>query len=149
MAFLLAFVTVVLASLIWNFFSLFRNYLVARRIGLPIVISPVSTLNPFWILLWRAFPAILSLKYLPFGLGTWARCTSMGWAFQDKYKIHDELGPLFTLVTPAANEVTVADPEVASAVLGRRKDYVKPAAMYGKRMQRTLYNNRTDQCRTT
>ncbi|KAI4116495.1 MAG: hypothetical protein LQ345_003095 [Seirophora villosa] len=54
----------------------------------------------------------------------------MGWAFQDKYKIHDELGPLFTLVTPAANEVTVADPEVASAVLGRRKDYVKPAAMY-------------------
>ncbi|KAL8960528.1 MAG: hypothetical protein Q9193_002783 [Seirophora villosa] len=54
----------------------------------------------------------------------------MGWAFQDKYKIHGELGPLFTLVTPAANEVAVADPEVASAVLGRRKDYVKPAAMY-------------------
>ncbi|KAL9016039.1 MAG: hypothetical protein Q9185_006605 [Variospora sp. 1 TL-2023] len=54
----------------------------------------------------------------------------MGWAFQDKYKIHDELGPLFILVTPAANEVTVADPDVARAVLGRRKDYVKPAVMY-------------------
>ncbi|KAL8979669.1 MAG: hypothetical protein Q9177_006080 [Variospora cf. flavescens] len=54
----------------------------------------------------------------------------MGWAFQDKYKVHDEIGPLFILVTPAANEVTVADPDVARAVLGRRKDYVKPAVMY-------------------
>ncbi|KAI4108460.1 MAG: hypothetical protein L6R37_001064 [Teloschistes peruensis] len=54
----------------------------------------------------------------------------MGWSFQDKHKLHDELGPLFTLVTPAGNEVTVADPEVAHTVLARRKDYIKPAIMY-------------------
>ncbi|KAL8767212.1 MAG: hypothetical protein Q9209_006217 [Squamulea sp. 1 TL-2023] len=104
--------------------------MIARRIGLPIVISPVSTLNPFWILLWRGFPAVLDLKILPFGLGTWARCTSMGWAFQDKHKLHDEIGSLFTLVTPAANEIIVADPEVAHVVLARRKDFIKPAVMY-------------------
>ncbi|KAI4170343.1 MAG: hypothetical protein LQ346_008873, partial [Caloplaca aetnensis] len=44
--------------------------------------------------------------------------------------MHDELGPIFTLVTPAGNEVTVADPEAAHAVLARRKDFIKPAAMY-------------------
>ncbi|KAL8702464.1 MAG: hypothetical protein Q9201_004369 [Fulgogasparrea decipioides] len=54
----------------------------------------------------------------------------MGWAFQDKHQLHDELGPLFTLVTPAGNEVTVADPAAAHAVLARRKDYIKPAVMY-------------------
>ncbi|KAL8895007.1 MAG: hypothetical protein Q9207_008336, partial [Kuettlingeria erythrocarpa] len=54
----------------------------------------------------------------------------MGWAFEDKYRIHDELGPIFTLVTPAGNEVTIADPEAAHAVLARRKDFIKPAAMY-------------------
>ncbi|KAL8896183.1 MAG: hypothetical protein Q9192_003221 [Flavoplaca navasiana] len=54
----------------------------------------------------------------------------MGWAFQDKHKLHDEIGPIFTLVTPAANEVTIADPEAAHAVLARRKDYIKPAVMY-------------------
>lgn len=132
MAFILIFTTCVLAFLLWTSTSIFRNYVIARRIGLPIVISPVSTLNPLFILLYRGFPAILSLEYLPFGLGTWARCTWMGWPFQDKYKIHDELGPLFILVTPAANEVTVAKPEVAHAVLARRKDYIKPAAMYGE-----------------
>lgn len=55
----------------------------------------------------------------------------MGWSFQDKHKLHDKLGPLFTLVTPAGNEVTVADPQAAHAVLARRKDYIKPAIMYG------------------
>lgn len=131
MAVLLIFATCILASFFWTSLGVYRNYVIARRIGLPIVISPVSTLNPFWILSYRAFPAILSLKHLPFGLGTWARCTSMGWAFEDKYRIHDELGPIFTLVTPAGNEVTLADPEAAHAVLARRKDFIKPAAMYG------------------
>ena len=124
--------TCVLALCCWTVNSIYRNYLVARSFGLPIVISPVSPLNPFWILLWRGFPAILSLKHLPYGLGTWARCTSMGWAFQDKHRIHDKLGPLFVLVTPAGNEVTVADPEAAHTVLARRKDYIKPAVMYGE-----------------
>ncbi|KAL8727525.1 MAG: hypothetical protein Q9166_005996 [cf. Caloplaca sp. 2 TL-2023] len=131
MAFLLFLGTSVLAYFLWTVYSIFQNYQIARRIGLPIVISPVSTLNPLWVLTWRSFPAILRLRHLPFGLGTWARCTSMGWAFQDKHKLHDEIGPLFTLVTPAANEVTVADPEVAHTVLVRRKDYIKPAVMYG------------------
>ncbi len=131
MAFLLIFATCILATVFWTSLCVYRNYITARRIGLPIVISPVSTLNPFWILLYRAFPGILSLKHLPFGLGTWARCTSMGWAFEDKYRMHDDLGPIFTLVTPAGNEVTVADPEAAHAVLARRKDFVKPAEMYG------------------
>lgn len=54
----------------------------------------------------------------------------MGWTFNDKYALHDELGDLFAVVSPGTIEVIVADPQAAHAVLARRKDYIKPAVMY-------------------
>ena len=126
---------ILIVVIAWTFISTLLNYKTARTIGFPIVISPVSPLNPFWILTWRAFPSVLSLKRLPFGLGTWARCTYMGWSFQDKYALHDELGPIFTIVTPGGNEITVADPEVVDKIFAKRKEFIKPAAMYGMRFR--------------
>lgn len=124
--------TVVLGVLSWTSLSLWNNYRTARRIGLPIILSPVSPLNPFWIVSCRLFPKILLLKYLPFGLGTWARCTYIGWSFDDKHALHDELGEIFTIVTPGGNEIVVADPETAQVVFSRRKEFIKPAVMYGQ-----------------
>ncbi|KAL9599042.1 MAG: hypothetical protein Q9219_004076 [cf. Caloplaca sp. 3 TL-2023] len=126
MVVLLVIATLILVPILWTILSVYTNYSLARRINLPIIISPVSPLNPFYILLYRFFPPILSLKRLPFGLGTWARCTSMGWTFEDKYRLHHDLGPLFTLVTPAGNEVWVAEGEAAHRVLAARKEFVKP-----------------------
>ena len=110
--------------------SFVKNYGIARKIGLPLVLSPATPLNPLWIICYRAISQVLLLKYLPFGLGRWARCTFMGWTFNDKYALHDELGDLFSIVSPGGIEVVVADPDTAHAVLTRRKDYIKPAAMY-------------------
>ena len=124
--------SIILASLSWTFFSVLSNYNAARRIALPVIISPVSPLNPLWILTYRAFPLVLSLKHLPFGLGRWARCTYMGWQFHDKYALHDELGPLFIVVTPSGNEVSVADSQATHTIFSRRKDFIKPAVMYGR-----------------
>ena len=123
--------TLILASSLWTLFFVTSNYNIARRIGLPVIISPVSALNPIWLLTYRTFPAVLSLRHLPFGLGRWARCTAMGWTFQDKHALHDERGPVFTIVTPGVNEVTVADPQATHYILSRRKEFIKPAVMYG------------------
>ena len=122
--------TIFLAPCLWTSASIASNYIIARRINFPIIVSPVSTLNPFWIILYRIFPPILLLKHLPFGLGTWARCTYMGWQFDDKHTLHSLLGPIFTIVTPAGNEVIVSDPSAAHAILAKRKDFIKPAIMY-------------------
>ena len=84
------------------------------------------------VLVYRAFPTVLSLKFLPWGLGIWARCTVIGWKFQDKHALHDELGPVFTIVTPAGCELSVADHKATHTVLSRRKEFIKPAVMYGK-----------------
>lgn len=131
MNWLLLVASIVLASLSWSTFAIIVNYRKACKIGFPIVISPVSSLNPLWILTYRGFPKVLLLKHLPFGLGLWARCTVMGWTFQDKHALHDELGPIFLIVTPGGNEVTVANPHAAYEILSRRKEFIKPAAMYG------------------
>ena len=122
--------TIILALIIWTLTSITSNYAVARRIGFPIIISPVSTLNPLWIITYRVFPPILQLKRLPFGTGVWARCTYMGWQFDDKYALHSSLGPIFTIVTPGGNELVVADPSAVHHILSRRKDFIKPAIMY-------------------
>ena len=54
----------------------------------------------------------------------------MGWPFDDKDALHQELGPIFTIVTPAGLEVTIADPQVTHAVFAKRKEFIKPAVMY-------------------
>ena len=130
MNWLLVILTIPLALIIWTTSSLIENLKSARRIGLPVIISPVSSLNPFWILTYRAIPSVLHLRYLPYGLGTWARCMYMGWQFDDKHALHSEFGPVFTIITPAGNEVIVADPQTAHTVLAKRKDFIKPAVMY-------------------
>lgn len=122
--------SVILAFLSWTFFSVISTYNTARKIALPVIISPVSPLNPLWILTYRTFPFVLLLKHLPFGLGKWARCTYMGWTFHDKHALHDELGPVFIVVTPSGNEVSVADPQATHTILSRRKEFIKPAVMY-------------------
>ena len=127
-----ALASLILASVTWTIISIIRNYSIARKIGLPIIVSPVSPLNPLWILTSRAFPSILLLRYLPFGFGKWARCTVLGWTFKDKHALHDELGSVFVIVTPGGNEVTVADAEITYNLLSRRKDFIKPAVMYGR-----------------
>ena len=131
MDFIMLLATLFFASLSWTTFSVVTNFYKARQIGLPIIISPVSSLNPLWLLTYRTFPSILMLRYLPFHLGRWAICTVMGWTFQDKHALHDELGPMFTIVTPGGNEVTVADPQATDTILSRRKEFIKPAIMYG------------------
>ena len=126
------FASIFLASVSWTLISVLSNYNAARRIALPVIISPVSPLNPLWILTYRAFPWVLSLKHLPLGLGRWARCTYMGWQFNDKHALHNELGSLFIVVTPSGNEVSVADSQATHTIFSRRKDFIKPAVMYGR-----------------
>ena len=123
--------SILVASFGWTTVSIISNYTAARKIGLPLVLSPVYPFNPFWIITYRVFPFILSLKYLPFGLGTWTRCTYIGWQFHEKHALHDELGPVFLIVTPGGNEVAVADAQVAHTVLSQRKEFIKPTIMYG------------------
>lgn len=123
--------TAILVWLIWTFVSLFTNYKLARRMGYPIVISPVYPFNLVWILMRMAFLDDPTSPGLPSALGKWTRCSHLAWMFHDTYAMHEELGKVFVLVTPKVNQIIIADPSVAYSVMLRRKEFIKPIDMYG------------------
>lgn len=64
----------VLAPVWWTISSVVgfaKNYQTAKRMDLPIVVSPVHTTNPIWLMLQPILGSLL-LKF-PFGLCKWVR----------------------------------------------------------------------------
>lgn len=97
-------------------------------VGIPMVISPLSNANP----LWKALSPWLMpmLKRLRPVLGNWTRHGYNGWTFEDKYRMHSELGDVFIHIGPCGISVILADPQVVQDVVGRRRDFPKPVHRY-------------------
>ncbi|KAI1214484.1 cytochrome P450 [Annulohypoxylon truncatum] len=125
MASLFAFLRVIsLLKAVWTAYSafyLFRNYLAARKIGLPIRIIPISHTNPFWMLVDRHF--ISFIRQLPFGHNSFTRYNYRGWELADRYFSHHELGDAFIVVTPGRNWLYIANPDTIVEVFRRRTDF--------------------------
>ena len=72
---------------LWNIYLITANYVTARKIGLPILICPVDTFNPLWLL---ARPVVApTLRHLPFGLGEFARYSYIGWTWEYRYQLRE------------------------------------------------------------
>lgn len=109
--------------------SLATNYAAARKTGLPVVISPISKLNPLWLVVQRRFAPWMR-RNLPAAFSAWTRHNVLSWFFDDKYLLFAELGSRSWLhVTPSEVEFHCADPAVNAQVFGRRADFDKPAAV--------------------
>ena len=83
-------------------YRLIRNYSIARRFGLPIIIIPVSFEDAWWIPLKPLFSWV---EKLPFGLGSWYVYTEMGWPTVDENRTTMRLGENFVLVSPSSNQM--------------------------------------------
>ena len=79
--------TVILIWVIWQAIQFARSYRLARSIGLPILISPISTENPLWLLTYKVGPAwvMAFLRWLPTGMGM--KYSYDGWQFDDRHAI--------------------------------------------------------------
>ncbi|KIW20435.1 hypothetical protein PV08_01010 [Exophiala spinifera] len=80
-------------------YSLTRNYLVARKMGLPI------------------------LKILPRHFYERVNCASYGFEWREKSRLFKQYGPSFVLVTTGAIELSTIDPGLVAEVLRRPKDF--------------------------
>lgn len=89
--------------LLSSIFSFAQNYLAARKMGLPIVSSPVYSRNLAWLVLSPLLGPLL-LK-LPFGLGSWVRYNRYMWVLEEKASAFQEMGKMFVVVTPAKVQV--------------------------------------------
>jgi hypothetical protein len=83
--------------------SFVQNYVTAKRMGLPIVWSPVYSRNLAWLALSPLLGPLL-LK-LPFGLGSWVRYNRYMWVLEEKASAFQEMGKMFVVVTPAKLQV--------------------------------------------
>lgn len=127
MALLLVAGTLLLATILWPLLNLIKNYMIARKLGLPILITPLGLLNPFWQLGQNQLSPLL--KLLPFNLGAFASYSSLVSLFDDRYRRHAQLGAAYMLVSPTENVVVVADASAADEIM-RSKEFIKPEALY-------------------
>jgi len=108
-------------------YCLYRNYLEARKLGIPIVVIPVGFQDDLWVLTLDYFTWI---KYLPNYLSWWFDYSRLAWALQLRYRPHEKYGDVFVIVSPGANEIVVNDPQAGYDVQMHYKQWLKPDPLY-------------------
>jgi cytochrome P450 len=108
------------AVAVQSWYCLFRNYLIARRIGVRFHVIPISHLNHFWMLI---DAKVLHYVKRVFGESNFTRYNWMGWELHDRYYSHHELGDAFILVTPGRNWLYIGSPDTVVEIARRRDDF--------------------------
>jgi hypothetical protein len=98
-----------------------KNYIKARKIGLQVLIIPISFFNFLWLLSNHRLAPLL--KALPFGLGNFVDHSGFSWYFTDRYRHYARIGPAFCVVSPGGLQVILADPDAVDDILARRKKF--------------------------
>lgn len=129
MAFLLPVIALLFGIVAYQLLLLFRNYRIALKTGLPILITPFSIMDPIWILAekWRLTRLFARL---PFGLGSFIHYSTLAWPFHDRCQQHQRHGPAFMIVSPNDIRLIVADPEATRDIVTRSKHFIKPAQFF-------------------
>jgi len=117
------------ALLAWPFVNLLRLYLKARKIGLPIRITPIPSQNLIWLLTQKTIEPIL--RPIAFGPLRFFQYSSFSWPYTDRGRLHQRLGPALIIVSPAGIQISIADPQACEDLLTRRREFGKNPA-FGK-----------------
>ncbi|KAI1275122.1 putative cytochrome P450 [Xylaria sp. FL0933] len=122
-------VSAALAYIIWTVACLEANVRKAKALNVPIVRLPIDSNNVTWILLqshvWNV------LDKLPIDWASYprfVRFSRRGWFFAERAKIHEQIGPVWALVSPVAINVHFADPDTIRDIVTRRGDFQRPIA---------------------
>lgn len=125
-------------------FNLLKNYVVARKFGLPIILLPVSFEDVWWIPLRPLFSWV---ERLPFGLGSWYLYTEMGWPTVDGNRTCMKLGENFVICSPSSNQIITCYPPGVDRVFKDVKNWHQlesQAQLFTLYGQNLLSTNGTD-----
>ncbi len=113
----------VLANFLWVIHSSIKNYSQARTLNFPILINPLTPLNPIWSITHRLL--LSYLKSAPWGFFYVVRYCYPGWPYEDKYCMHEEIGRAFVVVAIDKVDVHIADGQAVDSIFARRNDFPK------------------------
>ncbi|KAK2609880.1 hypothetical protein N8I77_003355 [Diaporthe amygdali] len=118
-----AILLLLLASTLYSLICLLRNYLAARKIGVPVRIIPVDHINPLWLLVSQRVVSVF--RRLPSWLGNnnITKYDYLGFEIPLRWSSHAEMGDAFVLCTPSRNWLYIGNPEVITAMLKRPNDF--------------------------
>lgn len=121
----------VLTSILHYVFCLGRNYLAARKIGVPVRIIPIDHVNPLWLVVDRH--VLSALRQLPGWLGnnSFTRYNYRGWEVPDRYFSHHELGDAYILVSSRNIWLYVSDPDAVTDIARRSKEFDRETSVTG------------------
>lgn len=122
MTFLFLILLLLSAFVAHNSYKLISNYVKARKIGLPLVIVPIDPNSIPWMIISVPLRPVFR-RFLPPFIFDRLQMTSYGWEHHAKYQPFEKWGPSFILVTCGSNELWTADPEHATEILKRPRDY--------------------------
>lgn len=125
------------AWLLYTLWCIGVNYRIARMVGVPLVVIPISPENVLWIILGKYLLPYIEL--LPFGNGTFTRFCRWGWQTSDNGKAHLELGDAFIAVTPGKNWLYLCNPEAVLDVFQRGLDFPRKVETVGTTISLTWF----------
>jgi cytochrome P450 len=109
-----------------HFYKIYQHFVIARTIGLPIIIAPIDPYGLLSQMSHQVLSRIVKTVRLPY-IGTrWLRVVDSGWNWSCDDENHQIIGRNFVLVCPTRNILCTNDERTIADVLARRKDYVKP-----------------------
>ena len=123
----------VFSWLTWTAWRITSNYLVARRVGVPVVVVPINPESPLYMMLDDLLGAYIDrlVSWLPFGSGSYTRYAHRGWDVRDRAKSFVELGDAFILVTSGKNWFYTCNAETLIELLQRKGEFKRPLEIMG------------------
>ena len=119
--------SIIIVYNLYRAYNLFCNYLIARKLGVPIIIIPVGWQDDWWLLSCESFRWITRL---PSFLSYWYTFSHVAWAQEERWKPHRKYGDVFVICSPVANELMVNDPEATVEISAQWKAWLKAEPVY-------------------
>lgn len=104
--------------------SLMKNYLKARRTGLPIVVNPFDQVAILWLILAPMFQK-MAARWMPHSLYSLIRSGIVGYDFIEGWSLYKDLSsPTYAYVTSSQIHVRSASPEFLEQVWGWKTGFI-------------------------
>lgn len=125
----------------WSAWSLYSNLAVARKTEFPILVRWIAPNNPLWMLCGSTI--VRTCRALHIGTSHFQRFYLFGWEANERHRVHQELGPLFLVVSPGGNWLCISDADAINDVIKHPKDFRRNMEqmavlnIYGKNLSTT------------
>jgi hypothetical protein len=113
-----------------SFWQLLINVQKAKSSGIPYIVSPINSLNSFWLISSKIWLPVLRLLP-PKLIDPWIDVIDLDWTWHNPYGIFERLKTdTFLIATPDRLIMNTADANVIHEITTRRIDFPKPTEVY-------------------